>query len=545
MIRILSLIALTGLFLFTSCGPKGTNANDGLASFNKDSLAHQIQILSSDEFEGRRPFSKGETLTVNYLAKTFARLGLEPANGNSFFQEVPMVEIICQPDATMKVEGSKGKFELKNMDDYVMWTENPVNEVSLNRDEVVFAGFGIVAPEYNWNDYAGLDVKGKVVLVMVNDPGLDSNDSTFFKGATMTYYGRWTYKYEEASRQGAKGCLIIHNTRAASYPFDVVRNSWGKSQIHLDSRGSTAYRCPVEGWLTGDAAKKLLTAATGDTSLLSKAVQKGFKPVPLGLKVSTTIKAKSVFSTSKNVAGKITGTKRPDEYLVFTAHWDHFGIGKPDEAGDSIYNGAVDNASGTAALIEVARAFQSMETRPERSVIFLSVTAEEQGLLGSAYYAQHPLFPIKKTVADINIDGINITGTTKDIVVSGAGQSELETYLKEEASRHGRYISPELHPEAGHYFRSDHFNFAKVGVPALTTAGGTDNVAHGKSYGQKLEDEYTAKYYHRPSDEYDAATWNLDGGIEDIQLLFTVGKRVANESTWPKWNENSEFKSLR
>ena len=535
------------LFCSVSCKQAATTTDDqdGLASFNKDSLAQHIMILASDSFQGRRPFTIGETRTVDYLTQSFKNIGLEPGNASTYFQEVPMVEITPNVDATMKFISPKNSFELKKMDDYVIWTENTDSVVSLSNEEVVFAGFGVVAPEYKWNDYAGIDVKGKVVIVMVNDPGYGVGDSSFFKGNTMTYYGRWTYKFEEAARQGAKACLIIHNTVTASYPFNVVQNSWGKAQMHLDTRGSKEYRCPVEGWVTGEAARKILVAATGDTSLLVKAHEHGFKAAPLNLKVSTSMRVKAVFNKSKNVIAKITGSKRPGEYIIYTAHWDHFGIGKPDEKGDSIYNGAVDNASGTAALLEIARAFASLKTKPERTIIFLSVTGEEQGLLGSAYYATHPVYPVDKTVANLNMDVINNLGKTKDIVISGAGQSELEDYLKQEVKKKGRYIAPETHPEAGHYFRSDHFNFAKVGIPALTTGGGIDDVAKGKEYGQKMEDEYTEKYYHRPADEYDAKRWDLSGGLEDIELLFQVGKRIAFETSWPKWKEGSEFKALR
>jgi Zn-dependent M28 family amino/carboxypeptidase len=545
--NLLKCTLIAGAVFFAACSQSKTSFDeqDGLSAFNKDTLAQDIITLSSDAFQGRRPFTEGENKTINFLSKSFASIGLEPGNGTQYFQEVPMMEITPEGSPVMKVQSSKGSFELKKMDDYVLWTENTGPVVSLNDDEVVFAGFGIVAPEYHWNDYEGLDVKGKVVLVMVNDPGYGSGDTTLFKGDAMTYHGRWTYKFEEASRQGAKGCFIIHNTVTASYPFNVVQNSWGKAQMHLDSRGSKDYRCAVEGWITDAAAKKMLRASTSDTTLLAKARQKGFKGISLGLKVSTSMNVKSVFNTSKNVIGKITGSKRPDEYIIYTAHWDHFGIGKPDEKGDTIYNGAMDNASGTAALLELARAFKSLKKQPERTIIFLSVTGEEQGLLGSAYYAQHPLYPIGKTVANINVDGINTVGRTKDFSIIGAGQSELEDYLKKEVVSKGRYIAAESHPEAGYYFRSDHFNFAKVGVPALTTGSGIDLIGEGKEAGIKLRDEYTAKYYHRPADEYDAARWNLEGGIEDIELLFQVGKRLAFETTWPQWKEGSEFKALR
>ena len=509
------------LLAFSACNQnnKQTDGNDGLATLNADSLARHIITLSSDAFQGRRPFTEGETRTINYLKESFERMGLEPGNGGSYFQKVPMVEITPDCDPVMNVQSPRGKFQLRRIDDYVIWTENTDSIISLSNDNVVFAGFGIVAPEYHWNDYSGIDVRGKVVLVLVNDPGYGSGDSTFFKGNTMTYYGRWTYKFEEAARQGAKGCLVIHNTEAASYPFSVVQSSWGKSHLLLDKRNDkTEYRCPVEGWVTEDAAKRLLKASTGDTSLLAIAHHKGFSAVPLNLKVSTSIRIKTLYNTSHNVIARITGTRRPDEYIVYTAHWDHFGIGKPDEKGDSIYNGALDNASGTAALLEIARAFKSMKYQPERTILFLSVTGEEQGLLGSEYYVRHPLYPLEKTVANINIDGIIYYGKTKDVVIDGRGQSELEDDLMKLAEEQNRYIAPESHPEAGHYFRSDHFSFAKVGVPSLSAGGGVDMVDGGKERGKKLEDEYIAKHYHQPSDEFDPAQWKLDGAMEDIAL---------------------------
>ena len=536
------------IILLAACNQSNNtfDEQDGLASFNKDSLTNHIIMLASDSFQGRRPFTIGETRTVDYLKNSFTQLGLEPGNGNSYLQDVPLVEITPGNISPISVQSAKGNFQLERMKDFVTWTKRTDSIVSLDNDEVVFAGFGVVAPEYNWNDYAGLDVKGKVVMVMVNDPGFSSGDSTMFKGKAMTYYGRWTYKYEEAARQGAKACLIVHNTAAASYPFTVVQNSNGGVKLHLDTRQKPEYQLAMQGWVTEDAAKKLLQAAGKDSSLLAAANQRGFKGMLLGIKLSGTLQSKAVFNLSHNVIGKITGSKRPNEYIIYTAHWDHFGIGKPDEKGDSIYNGALDNGSGTASLLEIARAFKSMKTKPERTIIFLAVTAEEQGLLGSAYYATHPVYPAEKTVADINIDGINNMGKTKDISISGGkGQSELEDYLEKEIKAKGRYIAAELHPEAGHYFRSDHFNFAKVGVPSLTTAGGIDNIEKGKEYGKKFEDEYTEKYYHKPADQYDPKRWNLDGGIEDIKLLFQVGKRLAFETSWPKWKDGSEFKALR
>ena len=383
------------------------------ASFNKDSLAADIRILASDSFQGRRPFTPGETRTIDYLVRSYTALGLEPGNGNSYTQDVPMVEISPAAPSSLQLISKKGKTDFQDLNDFVLWTERPDSVNTLDKSDVVFAGFGVVAPEYNWNDYAGIDVKGKTVIVMVNDPGF--YDTTLFKGHTMTYYGRWTYKYEEAARQGARACLIIHNTAAASYPFQVVQSSNGGVKLHLDTRNTPSYQLTAQGWITSETANKLLAAAGKDSSLLAAAQHRGFKAVPLDVKLSASVRVREVYNISHNVIAKITGSKYPDEYVVFSAHWDHLGIGKPDAKGDSIYNGAADNASGTAALLQIAKAFENLPAKPERTVVFLSVTAEEQGLLGSAWYAQHPVYPLAKTVANLNIDVLNTYGPTKDI----------------------------------------------------------------------------------------------------------------------------------
>jgi Zn-dependent M28 family amino/carboxypeptidase len=537
------------LFLSLVCGAvachpgaTGTTGDTGLATFNKDSLADAIKVLSSDSFQGRRPFTAGETRTIDYLVKSYTALGLEPGNGNSYTQDVPLVEISPVGTPALQLQSPKGKTAFQNLSDFVLWTERPDSVIKVDASDVVFAGFGVVAPEYHWNDYAGLDVKGKIVLVMVNDPGF--YDSTLFKGHTMTYYGRWTYKYEEAARQGAKACLIIHNTAAASYPFTVVQSSNGGVKLHLDTRNTPSYQLAVQGWITSETAKKFLIAAGKDSSLLVAAQHQGFKAVPLNVKVSASLAVKEVYNMSHNVIAKITGSKYPDEYVIYSAHWDHLGIGKPDAKGDSIYNGAADNASGTAALLQIARAFESQAQKPERTIVFLSVTAEEQGLLGSAWYGQHPVYPVAKTVANLNIDVLNTYGPTKDITYSGKGQSELEDYLADEAKKNGRYIAPEDHPEAGHYFRSDHFSFARAGVPSLTADGGVDDLTRGIAYGKQKHDEYTANRYHQPADQYDS-TWDLTGGLQDVELLYTIGGRLANGHEWPQWKTGSEFKAIR
>ena len=535
-------IVLALIFFILSCGETDIKTSEQTSLFSEDSLAKNISVLASDEFQGRKPFTAGETKTINYLKEQFSAMGVEPGNGDSYFQEVPMVNIATEPDSFMQVQSPKGNFTLKGFDDYVIWTEKTDSVISLKNDEVVFAGYGVVAPEYNWNDYAGIDVKGKIVLLLVNDPGYGV-DNSLFRGDTMTYYGRWTYKFEEAARQGAKGCLIIHNTKAASYPFSVVQNNWKGSKLRLDDRNNPQQYCSVIGWIPEKTAKNLFIAAGVDTTILKKGSLRDFKAVPLNLKLSTQMKVIPTYSKIHNVIAKITGAKYPDEYIIYTAHWDHLGIGKPDEEGDSIYNGAVDNASGTAGLLETARAFK--KNGPNRTIVFLSVTAEEQGLWGSAYYAQNPIFPLNKTLANINTDGLNKTGKTNDIIVVGRGQSELEDYLEEEAKKFDRYISFEPNPEAGSYYRSDHFNFAKVGVPALYAGSGIDLIGKEKGYGKKLKDEYSSKYYHRPSDEFDHNTWILEGAIQDLGLIYTVGQRIASEEKWPQWKAGSEFKAIR
>jgi Zn-dependent M28 family amino/carboxypeptidase len=548
MIKSCGSVLAIAVIVLSACNSGSDSApvtREGESTFSAEAMKQDIVILASDSFMGRKPFTEGETKTVAYLEQQFKAAGLEPGNGSSYVQEVPMVNILATAAPTMKVTTAKASFDLKAHDEYIIWTDKTDSIITLDNSELIFAGYGVVAPEYNWNDYAGLDVKGKVVLVMVNDPGYWAGDTSLFKGNTMTYYGRWTYKFEEAARQGAKGCLIIHNTAAASYPFTVQQNNFNTSRLQLDPRGKTIPNCDVIGWMTESTANKLFTAGGFDSSLLKKANQQGFKAVPLPLKVSTSMKVQAVYNTSINVIGKITGSKRPEEVIIYSAHWDHLGIGTKDEKGDSIYNGALDNATGTAGLLELSRAFASLKEKPERTIVFLAVTSEEQGLLGSAYYAQNPIYPANKTVANINMDGLNTFTATKDIIVVGQGQSDLEDYLKEEVEKDSGYIAYETHPEAGYYYRSDHFNFAKAGIPALYTETGVDVIGKGKEYGLQLQKEYTEKNYHRPSDEYIAGTWTMEGAIKDLKLLFRVGKRLAFEEKWPQWKTGSEFKAIR
>jgi Zn-dependent M28 family amino/carboxypeptidase len=546
--KINCLIYLMLLMILSSCVQQQkslvTIDNDQALSFIRlDSLASNISAFSHDSMQGRKPFTIGETRSVAWLEQKFAAVGLEPGNGNSYFQDVPMINIATKADSVMKVTSSGGNFQLKGFDDYVIWTDKTDPVVQIDEAELIFAGYGINAPERGWNDYEGLDVKGKIVMVLVNDPGY-GNDPSLFKGDTMTYYGRWTYKFEEAARQGAKGCLVIHETKAASYPFTVVQNSWNNSRLRLDDRGKNVPYCDVVGWVSLPTANRLLQAAGYNSDLLRTAAQRGFKAKPLGIKLSTSIAVQATYNTTKNVIGKITGDKFPNEYIIYTAHWDHLGIGKPDERGDSIYNGAMDNASGTAGLIELARAFKNIKDKPDRTIVFLAVTAEEQGLWGSNYYALNPIYPIAQTLANINMDVLNNYGTTSDVIVIGRGQSSLEDSLQLAVKTLNRNLAFEDTPEAGSYYRSDHFNFARVGVPALYIKSGVEVIGKEAGFGKRFNEEYRAKHYHRPSDKYDPS-WDLRGAVDDLRLLFIVGKMVANGGGKPEWKQESEFKNVR
>lgn len=523
---------------------QGVQAQDSTAikAINASSFANHIQVLASDAFEGRKPFTRGEDSSIQYLATQFKALGLKPGNGNSYFQEVPMVSISSKPAGNLVITGANGEVSLQYLDDYVAATRRVQDKVSITNSGLVFAGYGIVAPEYGRNDYAGLNVKGKTVIVMINDPGFA--DSTLFKGRVMTYYGRWTYKFEEASRQGATGVIIIHETAAASYPWKVVRSGWSNSKLHLQTDDNNMSRTALEGWITMDAAKKIFQLAGVSPDIMEKARQKDFKPVDLRLQTSLVINNSIKKSTSHNVLAILPGSKRPEECVVYSAHWDHFGIGEPVK-GDSIYNGAVDNATGTAGLLELATAFTRLPKKPARSLLFLSVTGEEQGLLGSEYYASHPVFAPEKTVADVNLDVLNTFGRTKDITVIGMGQSELDEYAQRAAAKQGRITVPEANPEGGWFFRSDHFNFAKKGIPGLYIGPGNEIVGKGAGSGKEKTAEYNRLRYHSPADEFDPNTWTMDGMVEDIRLLFDVGYTLSNESSFPQWKQGSEFKAYR
>ncbi len=533
-------LKISVFLVLAGCKPEVKSENT-LQTVNQATIAKHIEQLASDEFMGRMPFTEGERKTTKYLQAEFEKLGLSPGNGNSFFQEVPMIEITGTPSEKMKISGPKGDFDLNYFDDFVALTLKPQEKVGLENSELVFVGYGIVASEYGWNDYQGMDMKGKTAVVLVNDPGFESQDSTLFKGNAMTYYGRWTYKYEEAGRQGAAGVIIIHETAPASYGWNVVQSSWSGAQLSLESNAPVA---DVQGWVTKEAADKLFEASPiNNKNFHELAMQKDFKPTPMGLTVSMGITNKIKRDVSKNVVALLEGSTRKDETIIYSAHWDHLGIGHPVD-GDSIYNGAVDNASGTACLLAIAEAFKKGK-QPERSIVFLAVTAEEQGLLGSAYYAEHPIYPPKKTVAAINMDALASPGPMKDLTITGYGQSEMDEYATEAAKKQGRYLIPDPEPEKGYFFRSDHFNFAKIGIPSLYASGSYEDFKHGHEYVKKMNDEYRDKKYHQPQDEYDPITTELSGVQFDAQLMYLVGQKLANEDYFPKWYQNSEFRAAR
>mgnify|MGYP003632379811 CR=1 FL=1 len=504
-------------------------------------IGNHIAALASDDFLGRMPFSEGETKTVNYLKEEFAKLGVQPGNGTSYFQDVPLVEITGTPSEKMTISGGKTPIVLNYLDDFVALTQKIVPDVALNDSELVFAGYGIVAPEYGWNDYEGIDWKGKTAVVLINDPGFRSGDNQLFKGDAMTYYGRWTYKYEEAARQGAAGILIIHETEPASYGWNVVQSSWSGAKMNLES---SAPQTDVQGWISMESAQQLFeNSSLEDKNYNNLAKQKNFKPIALGLKASVQITNTIKKDVSKNVVALIPGTDQKDEYIIYSAHWDHLGVGRPVN-NDSIYNGAVDNASGTACLLAIAEAYKKMPPT-KRSIVFIAVTAEEQGLLGSAFYAENPIYDPKKSVANINMDALASPGPMKDLTITGFGHSEMDEYAKTAAEQQGRYIIPDPDAEKGYFFRSDHFNFAKIGIPALYASGSHEDFQYGVDYVKKMKEEYQKNKYHQPADEYIPGGTALSGIQFDAQLLFQVGLQLANETKFPKWYDTSEFKAAR
>jgi Zn-dependent M28 family amino/carboxypeptidase len=514
-------------------------------------VLEHVKVLASDAFEGRAPGTPGEEKTVAWLVEQFKKLGLKPGNPDgTFVQKVPLVGI-TPTAAPLTISKGAQTATLAWRDDVVAWTKRVTESVTLEQSELVFVGYGVEAPEYQWDDYKGVDVAGKTLVMLVNDPPVadakrsDVLDAKTFGGKAMTYYGRWTYKYEIGAKKKAAAVLIVHETGPAGYPFAVVQGKTGE-QFTFVSANKNMDRSIVEGWVSLDQAKKLLGMAGQDfDALKARAATRGFKPVPLGLSASMTIRNTLRQIDSQNVVARLEGSdaKLRDEHVVYTAHWDHFGIGEPLN-GDRIYNGAKDNATGTAALVETARAFTRLPMPPRRSILFLAVTAEEQGLLGSEYYAAQPLYPLAKTLANVNMDALNVNGRTKDLTIIGLGASELDDYAQAAAKEQGRVLKADPEPEKGFYYRSDHFNFAKVGVPALNTDEGVDFVGKPASFGIEVRERYTADRYHKPSDEV-TPDWDLRGLAEDVQLLFAVGYRVAQADRYPAWKPGNEFKAVR
>jgi Zn-dependent M28 family amino/carboxypeptidase len=537
MLRIQRVLLLCLTAAITGCTGLGRMQAPAISA---EEYARHIATLSADEFEGRKPGTAGERKTVEYLVAEFKKLGLEPGNGDSFLQQVPIVEITAGSDARLQL----GSAELKYMQDMVIWTKRLVPEISVADSPLVFVGHGVVAPELGWNDYAGVDMRGKTAVILINDPGFATNDANLFRGRAMTYYGRWTYKFEEAMRQGAAGALIIHDDVPAAYPWDTVQNSWSGPQLDTVAADGNASRAAIEGWITRSAGDALLRQnGLSYEQMLQAASRPGFKPIELAQRASGSLRNAIRRSSSPNVIARLPGSKHPDEYVFYMAHWDHLGraFGR---SGDTIFNGALDNATGTAGLLTIAKAYSEMRQRPERSIVFLAVTLEESGLLGSAYYVANPVYPLNRTVAAFNMDAITWGGPTKDVTVVGYGASELEDYLLRAARRQDRVVMPEPTPENGFFFRSDHFNFAKVGVPALYIKLGVEDREKGAEWAKARNAEFTLKDYHKPSDEFRPGT-DLRGGLEDITLLYDIGRTLANERRFPQWYRQSEFRAAR
>lgn len=517
----------------------GNNIQDMAASYdsiNTGQLIEHVKVLASDEFGGRAPSSEGEKLTLAYLTEQFKAIGFQPGNGDSFLQEVPLVSIEASTDMTLAIGGKN----YQHGTDMVMGSGRISELEQLKNSELVFVGYGINAPEYSWNDYKDLDVKGKTVVILVNDPGFATQDPELFAGNAMTYYGRWTYKYEEASRQGAEGAIIIHETAPASYGWSVVKNSWSGPQFSFQREDLNKDRIAVEGWINSDVATEIFAKAGLDFTEMKEHAAKGSFNIDMGdLDASITVKNTIKNSMSYNFIATLPGKKAADEHILYSAHWDHLGTDLTKK-GDQIYNGARDNATGTAALIEVAEAFSKLPQLLDRSVTFLSVTAEEQGLLGSKFYAANPIIPAAKTVANINMDALNVNGKSKDVAVYGLGQSELDSFLTRAAAKQNRDISGDPRPAAGIYYRSDHFAFANIGIPALYAKGGAIPADQATADLRTKLDPILAKCYHGLCDQY-SDDWDLTGAVEDMQLFFEVGVELSNAGVWPQWSKTSEF----
>ena len=526
---------------------------EGMAKIDPNAILERIKVLASDEFEGRAPGTKGEDLTVTYLVDESKKIGLKPGNPDgTYVQKVPLVGITGAEEQPLTVTRGAEKRTFKWADEVVPWTRRVTDRSSIDNSDIIFVGYGVEAPEYNWNDFKNVDVKGKTIVVLVNDPQVPAPgdaaklDDKLFNGKAMTYYGRWTYKYEKLSEKGAAAAIIIHQTGPAGYPWEVVSGSWGQENLDIPGPGA-ASRVLVEGWITEAKARELFLASGRDfDGVTLHAATKEFTPLPLlGATASWRVKNTIRRIQSRNVIAKLEGSDPvlKDEYLLYSAHWDHFGK-NPSLQGDQILNGALDNASGVAQMLEIAKAFTKLATKPKRSVLFLAVTAEEAGLLGAKYYATHPLYPLERTLANINIDGANQWGRTSDVVVVGLGNSTLDEVLDSIVTASGRSIVPDPESEKGFFYRSDHFEFAKEGVPALYADAGVNYVGKPAGWGLQKRAEYTANDYHKPTHEA-KPDWDLSGAVEHGQMLFEVGYRVAQSSVWPKWKPGTEFKAKR
>ncbi len=522
-----------------------------LEAITPDALLAHIKILASDEFEGRAPGTKGEELSVKYITDQFKQIGLNPGNPDgTYTQEVPLAGIKSAPRMSFTV-GDR-TIDLKYPDDFIASSARLQPEIKIDKSDVLFVGCGIVAPEYGWDDYKDVDVRGKTLLMLVGDPPIPDPkdpsklDEKMFKGKAMTYYGRWVYKYEIAAQKGAAAAVIIHETGPAGYPYSVVKTSWAKENYEIDSPNKNMDAVEARSWITVDAAKKLLADCSQDFDALKKsAITKGFRPVTLNAKAGINIKQQLRSFKSHNVIGKLEGSdpKLQGEYVLYTAHWDHLGR-HPELQGDQIFNGAIDNASGVASLIQLASAFTKLNPLPRRSLLFMATTSEEAGLLGAKFYAEHPLYPLEKTLADINIDTMNPWGKTREIEDLSDNNSTLDDLLAAAAKRNGRVMTPNSQPEKGSFYRADHFEFSKRGVPSLYTGGGKDFIGKPANFGKEKKDDYTAHRYHQVSDEVDP-NWDLSGAVQDIDLLFEVGYQVANGDKFPEWRARSEFKTKR
>jgi Zn-dependent M28 family amino/carboxypeptidase len=537
----------------TATLPAAKSPADSFAAIDGPSLLEHTKLLSSDEYQGRFPGTKGEDFSVAYIADQFRKAGLKPGNPDrTWMQTVPLVGITPDPHATLTFNGPGREQKLKFKDDFVAWTKRVADTAELKASELIFVGYGVQAPEFSWDDYKGASLKGKTLVMLVGDPPVPDPadpaklDDKVFGGRAMTYYGRWTYKYEIGAKLGAAGVLIVHETEPAGYPFAVVQNKIGE-QFDLISDDKNMSRVAVEGWMSLDQARKLCALAGRDFAALKKqAVAREFKPVPLGVTASITLTNTIRFIRSRNVVGMLEGAdpRLSDEYVIYTAHWDHLGVGI-EVNGDKIYHGAQDNAVGIAGLIELARAFGKMSPESRRSILFLAVTAEEQGLLGSQYYAEKPLYPLARTLAVINMDVLNVYGKTRDVTIVGLGNSELDDYARQVAAEQGRVIRSDPTPEKGSYYRSDHFPFARQGVPALASGRGIDFMGKPPEYGLKVLEDYTANIYHKPADVV-REDWDLSGLIQDLQFYGLVGYHVAQAEKYPAWKESAaEYKVKR